>query len=155
VESSELRDLLEFLAKSHFVEFEMEREGFRLRVLKVPAQPPPAAGNGSPAEGAPRLPAAGGPANPVPAAMAREEEGLFLVTSPIVGTFYRTPAPDAPPFVEVGDRVRKGQVLCIVEAMKLMNEIESDIDGEIVEIGVANGQPVEYGEALFKIRPAL
>ena len=75
------------------------------------------------------------------------------MTSPIVGTFYRSAAPDSPPFIEVGDRVRKGQILCIVEAMKLMNEIESEVEGEIREILVANGQPVEYGEVLFKIRP--
>ena len=72
-----------------------------------------------------------------------------------MGTFYRTPAPDAPPFVQPGDRVRKGQVLCIVEAMKLMNEIESEVDGELVEVLIANGQPVEYGEALFTIRPSI
>ncbi|RMH22573.1 MAG: acetyl-CoA carboxylase biotin carboxyl carrier protein, partial [Acidobacteria bacterium] len=80
--------------------------------------------------------------------------GLHRLTSPIVGTFYRAPSPDADPFVDVGDRVRKGQVLCIVEAMKLMNEIESDVDGEIVEILPENGQPIEYGEPLFLIKTA-
>jgi acetyl-CoA carboxylase biotin carboxyl carrier protein len=79
--------------------------------------------------------------------------GLVDLTSPIVGTFYRQPSPGASSFVEVGDRVRKGQVLCIVEAMKLMNEIESEIDAEVVEILVANGQPVEFGEVLFRLRP--
>jgi acetyl-CoA carboxylase biotin carboxyl carrier protein len=86
---------------------------------------------------------------PVPAA---EPADLHLVRSPIVGTFYRAGAPDAKPFANPGDRVSKGQVLCIVEAMKLMNEIEADCDGEILEILVSNGQPVEYGEPLFKIR---
>jgi acetyl-CoA carboxylase biotin carboxyl carrier protein len=76
------------------------------------------------------------------------------MTSPIVGTFYRAPAPDAGPFVEVGSRVRKGQILCIVEAMKLMNEIESDIDGTLVEVYPQNAQAVEFGEPLFAIRPA-
>jgi len=75
------------------------------------------------------------------------------VTSPFVGTFYRAPSPESPAFVEVGTVVKKGQVLCIVEAMKLMNEIESEIDAEVVEIRVANGQPVEYGEVLFRLRP--
>ena len=75
------------------------------------------------------------------------------MVSPIVGTFYRAPSPGAPPFVEVGSKIAKGQVLCIVEAMKLMNEIESEIDAEVVEVLVANGQPVEFGERLFAIRP--
>ncbi|MCG8454957.1 MAG: acetyl-CoA carboxylase biotin carboxyl carrier protein, partial [Holophagales bacterium] len=83
-----------------------------------------------------------------------EEEGLYTLTSPIVGTFYRSPNPEAPSFVEEGDTVKKGQVLCIVEAMKLMNEIESDVDGVVVRILIQNGQPVEFGEPLFAIRPA-
>jgi len=154
VEGSELRDLLEYLAKSQFVEFELEREGFRLRVAKAGSHAPPAAGNGAGAE-AVMLAASAAPASAAPATEPpRAEENLTIVTSPIVGTFYRTPSPDAPPFVEVGSRVKKGQILCIVEAMKLMNEIESEHEGEIVEVSVANGQPVEYGEALFKIRKA-
>jgi len=156
VEGSELRDLLEYLAKSQFVEFELEREGFRLRVAKtgshvVVATPINGAAAAEPvALGATAVTAAGAPSAPAP----RIDEGIAIVTSPIVGTFYRTPSPDAPAFVEVGSRVKKGQVLCIVEAMKLMNEIESEIEGEGVEVSVANGQPVEYGEALFKIRKA-
>jgi acetyl-CoA carboxylase biotin carboxyl carrier protein len=82
-----------------------------------------------------------------------ESQRLITVTSPIVGTFYRAPSPDAEPFVEVGSRVTKGQVLCIIEAMKLMNEIESEVDGIVVKILVENGQPVEYGEPLFLIEP--
>ena len=154
MEGSELRDLLEYLAKSQFVEFELEREGFRLRVAKVGSHVAPTAGNGASAE-AVMLASAAAPASAAPAPEPpRAEENLTIVTSPIVGTFYRTPSPDAPPFVEVGSRVKKGQILCIVEAMKLMNEIESEHEGEIVEVSVANGQPVEYGEALFKIRKA-
>lgn len=85
---------------------------------------------------------------------AEEEiQRLITITSPIVGTFYRSPSPDAPPFVDVGTKVNKGQVLCIIEAMKLMNEIESDVDGVVVRILVENGQPVEYGEPLFLIEP--
>ncbi|MFO0752473.1 MAG: acetyl-CoA carboxylase biotin carboxyl carrier protein [Thermodesulfovibrionales bacterium] len=85
---------------------------------------------------------------------AAEEEGkLFTVTSPIVGTFYRSPSPESEPFVDVGSRVRKGQVLCIIEAMKLMNEIENEVDGVVVRILVDNGHPVEYGEPLFLIEP--
>jgi acetyl-CoA carboxylase biotin carboxyl carrier protein len=91
----------------------------------------------------------------VPAPGGREavdEEGLHIVRSPIVGTYYEAPAPGAPPFIKVGDRVENGQILCIVEAMKLMNEIESDAAGEIVTKYAANGQPVEYGQALFALR---
>jgi acetyl-CoA carboxylase biotin carboxyl carrier protein len=92
------------------------------------------------------------PATPAPAAAA--EEDLHTVKSPIVGTFYESPAPGAPPFVKPGDMVSAGQVLCIIEAMKLMNEIEADVSGELVKRLVANNQPVEYGQPLFAIRPA-
>ncbi len=92
------------------------------------------------------------PAPAPPAAAEPAAEELHVLKSPIVGTFYAAPSPDAEPYVEVGDRVKKGQVLCIVEAMKLMNEIESDVDGEIVEIHPRNAQPVEFGEPLFAIR---
>jgi acetyl-CoA carboxylase biotin carboxyl carrier protein len=88
-----------------------------------------------------------------PAVQPAPEEGLHLVKSPIVGTFYEAPSPGAPPFVKVGDSVEVGQVLCIVEAMKLLNEIESDVAGEIVKKLATNGQPIEYGQELFAIRP--
>ena len=155
MEGSELRDLLEYLAQSQFVEFELEREGFRLRVAKAGSHVVMAAPlNGASMTGDPLAIAAAPIAAPAPPAAPRADENVTIVTSPIVGTFYRTPSPDTPPFVEVGSRVKKGQVLCIVEAMKLMNEIESELEGEVVEVSVANGQPVEYGEALFKIRKA-
>ena len=93
-------------------------------------------------------------AAPAPEPVAVEEEGVHFVTSPIVGTFYRAPNPDADPYVKVGDFVEKGQVLCIVEAMKLMNEIECDISGTVVRVLPENSQPVEYGENLFLVRPA-
>jgi acetyl-CoA carboxylase biotin carboxyl carrier protein len=89
----------------------------------------------------------------VPAAAAAAQKPGNLVTSPFVGTFYRTPAPDQPAFVEVGAVVKKGQVLCIIEAMKLMNEIEAEVAGKVTEILVENGQPVEFGQALFRIEP--
>ena len=101
-----------------------------------------------------------GPAEPAappvqPSAQATTEApGIHVIKSPIVGTFYRSTSPEAKSFVEPGDRIGKGQVLCIVEAMKLMNEIESDCEGEVAEVLVANGQPVEFGEPLFKIRTA-
>ena len=103
------------------------------------------------------LPGAGhhAPSAPIvapPAPSAASEEGIVYVTSPLVGTFYRAPSPEAPSFADVGTRIRPGQRLCIVEAMKLMNEIESEIEGTIVEILVENGKPVEYGQKLFKVR---
>jgi len=80
-----------------------------------------------------------------------KEDNIYVIKSPLVGTFYRAPSPDSPPYVEVGDEVKKGDILCIIEAMKIMNEIESEVDGKIVEILVENAQPVEFGQALFKI----
>jgi len=144
----EIKQLMEYLEHSNFVEFEIEREGVKLKLVRRPpgaVDPAPA-----PAAAVAAAPVAAAPAaTPAPAA---ESPDLHLVRSPIVGTFYRAGAPDAKPFANPGDRVAKGQVLCIVEAMKLMNEIEADCDGEVLEVLVSNGQPVEYGEPLFKIR---
>jgi acetyl-CoA carboxylase biotin carboxyl carrier protein len=150
---SEIKELMEYIEASSFVEFELEREGFKIKLVKRSALTNGPAGSAAPGTqavaAAAVTPAAEAPA-PRPAAI--ESPDLHLVKSPIVGTFYRAGSPAARSFVEIGDRVRKGQVLCIIEAMKLMNEIESDCDGEILEVLVANGQPVEYGEPLFKIR---
>ena len=112
-------------------------------ILHAPSAPPAA----TPAPAAPPSPGAD-----AQAAGAAAHPAVYI-TSPFVGTFYRTPSPEAPSFVEVGQRVRKGQVLCIIEAMKLMNEIEAEVDGSIVAVLAENGQPVEYGEPLFQIRP--
>jgi acetyl-CoA carboxylase biotin carboxyl carrier protein len=129
-----------------------------LSILGNARAPTPDSFRAAPATAAP--PAAGGSVVPPPAApttvaaeAAPAGAGLHVLTSPIVGTFYTAPSPDATPFVRAGDRVRRGQVLCIVEAMKLMNEIESDVDGVVAEIFPRNAQPVEYGEPLFGIRP--
>ena len=161
MEGNELKELIELISRSNFVTFELEREGFKLKLEKgagASAQAPSATAS-FPVAPPPRAPAAvtfapepaaGAPAVPAPDAAA---SGLVEMTSPIVGTFYRQPSQAAPPFVEPGSKVRKGQVLCIIEAMKLMNEIEAEIDGEVVEILVANGQPVEFGELLFRLRP--
>jgi acetyl-CoA carboxylase biotin carboxyl carrier protein len=153
---NEIKELMEYIENSSFVEFELEREGFKIKLVKKAAA---AGGNGpaAPALYAAPAPAAApqaAPAEPTAprAAPAAEAPDIHIVKSPIVGTFYRASGPGSKNLVETGDRVRKGQVLCIVEAMKLMNEIESDCDGEILEILVANGQPVEYGEPLFKMR---
>src|SRR5438093_13670611 len=146
----EIKELMEYIEASTFVEFELEREGLKIKLVKRAA-----VGNGQAGTAVPAVPASSPPqALDAPAARpaAVESPDIHLVKSPIVGTFYRSSGPGSRPFVEIAERVKKGQVLCIVEAMKLMNEIESDCDGEILEALVANGQPVEYGEPLFKIR---
>jgi len=145
---------------------EIERGATRIRVSKSPPVPPrgndaaPAAGWAQP-QGAAEQPnregggaAAAAPAEEGHAEAAEESNGLVEVASPMVGTFYRAPAPDAPPYVEVGDRVSKGDTLCIIEAMKLMNELECETPGTIAEIRVENADPVEYGQVLFRIDPA-
>ncbi len=163
----ELRDLIEFLKEQDIYEFELERGDFKVRIKRAGEHAPretelrylhvPPAGAPADAGAAQHSPpAAAVPPAHVPGAAASkgEEEGLHQVRSPIVGTFYEAPSPGAPPFVKVGDSVIAGQVLCIIEAMKLMNEIESDVAGEIVKKFVSNGQPVEYGQPLFAVRAA-
>ncbi|MFY9559120.1 MAG: acetyl-CoA carboxylase biotin carboxyl carrier protein [Terriglobales bacterium] len=154
----ELKELIEFLIEKDIAEFELERGDVKVKIKRAAEHVPmpdarymavhPAAAP------VPGVPLAASPAKGEPAAAAPPEEGLHGVRSPIVGTFYEAPSPGAPPFVKVGDRVEIGQVLCIVEAMKLMNEIECDVAGEIVKKLVTNGQPIEYGQELFSIRPA-
>ena len=144
----EIREILELLKGSDVSEFELGRGDMVLKLRRGPANvpvalPPPAA-PAAPARPAEEPP----PAAPVPPKPTYKE-----ILSPIVGTFYRSPAPDAAPFVEVGTRVVKGQVLCIVEAMKIMNQIESDTTGTIAAIIVENAQPVAYGQALFHVTP--
>jgi len=166
LEGKELRDLIDLISKSNFVTFELEREGFKLKLEKATGSASatpvaPLAVRASPVSSMPaESPAVGAVPEPVtaavgvrPAAVEGTPSGLVDMTSPIVGTFYRQPSHAAPPFVEPGSKVKKGQILCIIEAMKLMNEIEADIDAEVVEILVANGQPVEFGEILFRLRP--
>jgi len=149
----EIKQLMEYLEKSSFVEFEIEREGVKLKLVRRGAGAPemPMMMAGVAAQAPPGTAPAHVPAAPM-VASAAEAADQHVVKSPIVGTFYRSSAPDAKPFANIGDRVAKGQVLCIVEAMKLMNEIESDCDGEVLEILVSNGQPVEFGEPMFRLR---
>lgn len=160
----ELKELIEFLIEKDIAEFELERGDVKVRIKRagehtvvhahseprffaVPPAPAPAVEIGG-------VPVAGtAPTAPPTPAQPAAEEGLHTVKSPIVGTFYEAPSPGAPPFVKVGDAVEVGQVLCIVEAMKLLNEIESDFAGEIVKKLATNGQPIEYGQELFVIRP--
>jgi acetyl-CoA carboxylase biotin carboxyl carrier protein len=155
----EIKELIEFLIEKDVAEFELERGDVKVRIkrgqvaaLYAPA-PSPMASHFPPASSvlaAGAHAAAATSAGSAPAEAAEEE--LHLVKSPIVGTYYESPSPGSPPFVKPGDAVSQGQVLCIVEAMKLMNEIESDVTGEVVKILVSNGQPVEYGQPLFSVR---
>lgn len=160
----ELKELIEFLIEKDIAEFELERGDVKVKIKRagehtvVHSQPdprfyavPPAAApldlSAAAVPGGAPTPSAATPAAPPP------EENLHTVKSPIVGTFYEAPSPGAPPFAKVGDSVELGQVLCIVEAMKLLNEIESDVAGEIIKKLATNGQPIEYGQELFVIRP--
>ena len=154
----DVREILALMRENGLSEFEIEREGLRLR-LRKDSVPGAIAGVPVAAAGVPVAAAApvagvatGGPAPAAPVAAGEAEIELAVVKSPIVGTFYRSPEPGAPSFVEIGTTVKKGQVLCIIEAMKLMNEIDSEYDGEIVNIYVESGQPVQYGERLYAIR---
>jgi acetyl-CoA carboxylase biotin carboxyl carrier protein len=155
----EIKQILDMMREHDLAEFELERDNVKLRLRKSgaghwSAAPAPAhAAYASPLPSASQVPAAAADASPV-LAPADEALDLAVVKSPIVGTFYRAPEPGAKPFAEVGDIVRKGQVLCIIEAMKLMNEINAECDGEIVKCYVENGQPVQYGERLFAIKPS-
>ena len=157
----QIKELIELVARHRLQGVELERSGFKLSIsgqeqpgraqaAATSAPAPAAAPAPQPSPVNETAPAAAAPAPP--AAEAAPASDSHLVRSPIVGTFYASPSPDAEPFVRVGDRVKKGQVLCIVEAMKLMNEIESDADGTVQQILVKNAQPVEYGEPLFAIR---
>ena len=162
----EILELIDKVAERGIVSLEIEQAGTKLRIEGKSAPPAPQVihsyvGEKSevplisavPLTALPSV-AASAVTSAQSAAKAQEEAdaGLHIITSPIVGTFYRFPNPEADPFVNVGDRVSKGQVLCIIEAMKLMNEIESDADGVVAAIYPANGQPIEYGEKLFAIR---
>ncbi|HEY6448868.1 MAG TPA: acetyl-CoA carboxylase biotin carboxyl carrier protein [Acidobacteriaceae bacterium] len=169
---NELKELIEFLKENKIGEFDLERGDLKVRIKfaqeggdmaglarllasQAAAQPVPVPVSAAAPGVIPAAHAAAAPAPPAPGSAAADEEAsLHIVKSPIVGTFYESPSPGSPAFVKIGDTVDTGQVLCIVEAMKLMNEIESDAAGEVVKRFVQNGQPVEYGQSLFALRPA-
>ena len=154
--------LIQAIDNSSLDSIEIERGGTRVRLAKSPpVAVGPAAVAAAPAAAAPAVQAGaeatsavGGSGAEGPSASASGESNLLEITSPMVGTFYRSPAPDAPPYVERGRRVSRGDTLCIIEAMKLMNELESEVDGTVVEILVENAHPVEYGQVLFRVDPA-
>ncbi len=163
----EIKELIELLVEKDITEFELERGDMKVHVrrgssaapvvhvapavqpLPLAVMPPAPAAGGSPAQ-APPQPSA--PASPATGSEASSDADLYILKSPIVGTYYEAPSPGTPPFVKVGDTVKEGQVLCIIEAMKLMNEIEAEVSGVIARMLVANGSPVEYGMPLFGIR---
>ena len=156
----EIKQLIEFIKGHDLSEFELEQDGVKIRIKgggnhhHVVAVPPmPVAVPVAPAPVAASAPAAAPAAAGAPVPADDDGGELAIVKTPIVGTFYRAAEPGAKPFASVGDIVRKGQVLCIIEAMKLMNEIDSEYDGEITSIYVENGQAVQYGERLFAIKP--
>ncbi len=159
----EIKELIELLVEKDITEFELERGDMKVHVRRgssatpvvhlapAMAAQPVAIASAAPSIAAPAA-AAASSANSAPAAEAAKEEDLIIVKSPIVGTYYEAPSPGTPPFVKVGDAVKEGQVLCIIEAMKLMNEIEAEVAGVVVKMFAANGSPVEYGMPLFGIR---
>jgi acetyl-CoA carboxylase biotin carboxyl carrier protein len=149
----EIKELIEFLVEKDIAEFEMERGDVKIRIKRAQAVVGTVSGAASSAAPSALSLAVPIPSAPLAAASSAEsDEGFDIIKSPIVGTFYEASSPGVPAFVKQGDTVAVGQVLCIVEAMKLMNEIESEAAGQIVKILVSNGQPVEYGQPLFKIR---
>jgi acetyl-CoA carboxylase biotin carboxyl carrier protein len=165
VNMEELRELIALLRDNGLAEFELEQEGFRVRLRRdvdypeglVPVTAPPAdtRGNSRGSSVAPAAqPASTAPAHPGAQAetAASEDQNLHIIPSPIVGTFYRSASPTADPFVKIGSQVKPDTVVCIIEAMKLMNEIQAEASGEIAKIYVENGQPVEYGQPLFGIK---
>ncbi len=142
MEIDDLKELIDLLKETDITELQLEKDGTKVRIKRERMLSPMEI----------QVQKFGGLQEKV-ISTTEEETRLITITSPIVGTFYMAPSPEAAPFVEIGSRVKKGQVLCIVEAMKLMNEIESEIDGTIIKALVENGQPVEYGEPLFLIEP--
>ena len=161
----QIKELIDIVCERRLQAVEIERAGFRLRIDGKGPDQATAGSAAPPAAGQPQAPAVETPpvAAATPAIAAGSEpaaeedslpEGAHVMRSPIVGTFYASPSPGADPYAQAGDEVQKGQVLCIVEAMKLMNEIEADIGGEVIEVYPKNAQPVEFGEPLFAIRPA-
>jgi acetyl-CoA carboxylase biotin carboxyl carrier protein len=163
VDIADLKEILRILEAQDITEFELEQDGVKLRVCRASKTPgvlaavpnlSPVVAGPAVAPAAPAPPSAPGTPTFVEEAGGDDAASGTQVKSPIVGTFYRSPDPNSPAFVNVGDRVKVGQVLCIIEAMKLMNEIEAELAGEVVKIHVENGQPVQYGDALFTIRPA-
>jgi acetyl-CoA carboxylase biotin carboxyl carrier protein len=145
--NDEIKELIQLVVESGIAELELERGGDRVRIRRIMEAPAAVSAPGTAPIPVTEIP------HPAPASPAEPASNDYIQKSPIVGTFYESPKPGDPAFVKVGDAVEAGQILCIIESMKLMNEIESDVAGTVVAKLVENGRPVEYGEALFAIRP--
>jgi len=160
IDYEEIAKLVSFLEEKRLTHFELEVEGFKIKISRAepsasvaPTVPSPLPATGSPP--APASPPTAGNSSFLQEVQPQpQSNNLHFITSPMVGIFYRAPDPNSPPFVDIGDEVKKSQTLCIIEAMKLMNEIECDVEGTVAEIFIENGKPVEYGQKLFAIRPA-
>lgn len=151
IDYKEISKLVEFLEEKDLSDFELEVEGLKIKISRASSGTAPpiiAASSTAPMEG--ELETSSKPETSKP---AKGENNIHYILSPMVGTFYRSPDPASPAFVEKGDKIEKNQTLCIIEAMKLMNEIESDINGTITDVFVQNGKPIEYGQKLFAIKP--
>ena len=149
IDYKEILKLIDLLEERNLSAFELEIEGFK---IKIGRGQPPTILSESPASPSPPIEFGSNPVTDEPESTGGKND-LHFISSPMVGTFYKSPDPSSPPFVEIGESVQKNQTLCIIEAMKMMNEIESDVDGVLEEIFVQNGKPVEYGKKLFSIRP--
>ncbi len=150
----EIRELVDLVTERGLAGLEIERAGFRLRIDGPRPAGAEVVHSSAPHGSTAASPAASRGAEASAAPETAEDENVHVITSPIVGTFYRSPSPESDAFAEIGQRIAKGKILCIIESMKLMNEIESDVEGEVVAVYPRNGQPVEYGEKLFAIRLA-
>jgi acetyl-CoA carboxylase biotin carboxyl carrier protein len=155
VNLKEIKELIRLISERGFTEFEIEREGFRMRIIR--SNNPGPASQAAPPTIMPQpntqAPIQSAPSQSTPPPEERQpEEALHIIKSPLVGTFYRSPSPNSEPFVKVGDRIEPETIVCIVEAMKLMNNIQSEISGVVAKIYAENGQPVEYGQPLFGVK---
>jgi acetyl-CoA carboxylase biotin carboxyl carrier protein len=154
LDHSQLRELIALLGDSDIQELKLEGDDFRLELRRnLPASQPQVVMQAAPAAIAPVAPAAAAAPSAAPPAAPAVRGDLVEITAPMVATFYRAPSPGDPPFVELGARINVGQTVCILEAMKLMNELESEVSGEVVEILVENGTPVEFGQVLMRVKP--
>ncbi len=151
IDYKEINKIIGLMEEKNLSHFELEVEGLKIKISRSPT--PSFASEPAPAPQASLDPEGKESGTPVEATLKEGKNDLYYITSPMVGTFYRAPDPSSLPFVETGDSVKQNQTLCIIEAMKLMNEIESDVDGILIKIFIENGKPVEYGQRLFAIQP--
>jgi acetyl-CoA carboxylase biotin carboxyl carrier protein len=153
----QIKQIIDLMKRSDLTEFAVEEEGFKLKIRRGPNGNPVATSNGGPIVStldAVGNPLPGGTNPPIPTGTDKEEPGVAYIKAPMVGTFYRSPSPESPAFIDVNAKVEENSVICIIEAMKIMNEIQAETKGTVLEVLVENGQPVEYGQRLFKIKQA-